>query len=510
MTTGPSNRDLVARWQQGDQRAAQVLVDRYLVRLTALARSRLSRKLARRLDAEDVVLSAWRSFFVATGRGRVTVPGDDNLWPILVTLTLRKLSRQAGRHQSERLDVDRDHSLSECHGWPTAVADDPSPAEAAALLDELEFLLAQLSPQDREIVSRRLRGDHPHEIAAEIGCSERTVRRAMQRFRSLAAARESEGTDTEGIRHSSPKHAQPRESNLRHPDPAPDSFYEGMQPTIAAGDVLLQEMIGQGGFGKVYRAFDRRHDRTVAVKFLRKSLWTDTRAVECLLRETQLVSKLSHKSIIRHHGWDRTASGAVFVVMDWIDGLDLLEVIRRRTIPIQDVVRYGLAIADALKSAHAAGVVHGDLSPSNVLLGGDDRVVLTDFGFARTKSQPGATPAGGTPGHLAPEQVSEAFGEIEQRTDVYGLGGLLYAMCTGQPPSSGTDVADILANVLSSRPPRAPRFTRGQIPRALEQIIMDCLQKEPTLRPNVIGEVKTRLKAVSSTVDSPTTERDNS
>ena len=92
-----SNAELLKLWKSGNQQAAQVLVDRYMLRLTALAQSRLSRLLARRLDADDIVLSAWRSFFVAANRSRLQVPDDDNLWPLLATLTLRKLHRQAQR-----------------------------------------------------------------------------------------------------------------------------------------------------------------------------------------------------------------------------------------------------------------------------------------------------------------------------------------------------------------------------------------------------------------------------
>lgn len=500
MPAEPSNRDLLARWRDGDHRAAQVLVDRYLARLTALARSRLSRKLARRLDAEDVVLSAWRSFFIATERGRITVPDDDNLWPLLVTLTLRKLRRQSAKHHSERRDIDREQSFGSESGWPFAIANDPSPDEAAALTDELEYLLALLAPQDRAIASRRLRGDEPMRIAAETGCSERTIRRAMQRFRKLAEARDAEPGEVAARRSASQHTGCSAGAGFRRAEWLSADAFAGLQPTISFDDVLLQRIVGQGGVGKVYRALDRRRDVLVAVKFLRKSFWTDHRAVESLLRETHLVSTLSHASIIRHYGWGRTAAGAVFVVMDWLDGGDLSDVIRRGTVPLADVLRYGLTVAEGVDAAHTAGVVHGDLTPSNVLLGSDGRIVLTDFGFATSRSFPDDVPRGGTPGYLAPEQVSDAFGKIDQRTDVYGLGGLLYALLAGQPPVLGADVPEILMHVLSSRPPSALRLFREQIPAGLERLILDCLQKEPADRPSSLRTVIRRLAEINRNV----------
>jgi hypothetical protein len=108
-----TNRELLAAWRSGDEFAATVLVRRYMARLTSLASSRLSKKLARRVDAEDVVLSAWRSFFVATGRNQVDVPDDDNLWPLLVTMTLRKLARQAARHSADRRSINAEENRAD-------------------------------------------------------------------------------------------------------------------------------------------------------------------------------------------------------------------------------------------------------------------------------------------------------------------------------------------------------------------------------------------------------------
>jgi len=117
MLEDASNQELLDAWRRGNHDAAALLVRRYMIRLTALARSRLSRKLARRIDGEDAVLSAWRSFFVAVEDGRITVPADDNLWPLLLTLTLRKLARHAARHTAQRRAVDDEQSLDQIRAW---------------------------------------------------------------------------------------------------------------------------------------------------------------------------------------------------------------------------------------------------------------------------------------------------------------------------------------------------------------------------------------------------------
>jgi RNA polymerase sigma factor (sigma-70 family) len=174
-------------WKSGNQQAAQVLVDRYMLRLTALAQSRLSRVLARRLDADDIVLSAWRSFFVAANRSRFQVPDDDNLWPLLATFTLRKLQRQAQRQLADRRDLGRERSMIDDDGWRALVSREPTPDDAAHLTYDIEALLARLEPTDREILMYRLQGDELEAVATRMKCSERTVRRAMQRIRMQLA-----------------------------------------------------------------------------------------------------------------------------------------------------------------------------------------------------------------------------------------------------------------------------------------------------------------------------------
>jgi RNA polymerase sigma-70 factor (ECF subfamily) len=180
MMDNPS-ADLVARWREGDEQAAQVLFQRYAERLLALARSRLSAKLARHLDPEDVVQSACRSFFIGARNGRYVLQRSGDLWRLLVAITLHKLQHQIERLSAGKRAVDRErHPESGPTGLAAqAVAREPTPAEAAALADTLELLLHGLDAVPCLMVQMRLEGYTIDEIAAAVRRSERTVRRIL-------------------------------------------------------------------------------------------------------------------------------------------------------------------------------------------------------------------------------------------------------------------------------------------------------------------------------------------
>ncbi|QDU28091.1 RNA polymerase sigma factor [Anatilimnocola aggregata] len=180
---------LLKRCEAGDSSAEQALFKRYVARLTLLARSRLSRRLASRVDPEDVVLSAYRSFFVAARHQHFDLQRSGDLWRLLVQITLAKVYDQAERHHAQRRDVRREvpaeDGTTASAGWLPAIARDPSPAEVAQAIDELERLLAALPEIGGQILQLRLQGYRQDEIAEQVGCSERTVRRWMERAGSL-------------------------------------------------------------------------------------------------------------------------------------------------------------------------------------------------------------------------------------------------------------------------------------------------------------------------------------
>jgi RNA polymerase sigma-70 factor (ECF subfamily) len=180
---------LVARWQGGDQQAAAALFQRYAQRLLALAHSRLSTKLAARVDPEDVVQSVCRSFFVAARAGRVVIERSGDLWPLLVAITLHKLRRQLEYHTADKRSVAAEHRAGDdcLYGIPAGLlAREPSPVEAVTLAEILESVLRGLDPVQRRIVELRLQGCSHAEIVAETHRSRATVQRVLDQVKEQA------------------------------------------------------------------------------------------------------------------------------------------------------------------------------------------------------------------------------------------------------------------------------------------------------------------------------------
>jgi RNA polymerase sigma factor (sigma-70 family) len=181
--------DLVARWQQGDQEAAAALFHRYAERLVALARSRLSTRLAPRFDPEDVVQSAYRSFFAGARAGRYELTHGADLWKLLVSITLHKLHHQVRRNTAGKRAVGREQSMMESDLTSEIaaqlLAQGPSPIEAVTLTDEVEQLMRQLAPLDRRVLEMRLQGYNLEEIAQQTRRSERTVSRTLERIKAI-------------------------------------------------------------------------------------------------------------------------------------------------------------------------------------------------------------------------------------------------------------------------------------------------------------------------------------
>jgi serine/threonine protein kinase len=272
----------------------------------------------------------------------------------------------------------------------------------------------------------------------------------------------------------------------------------GDWPAIPYSDLQLLNLIGAGGIAKLYRARWITEGRDVAVKFLRKRFWRNRPAVAGLMQEAQILRSIKHPQIVTLLGSGRTAKGAAFLVLPWIDGEDF-DAWRRRAQPdVNDIVTAMLSAMDAVAAAHGAGVVHCDLKPGNLLRDRDGRIFLTDFGFAHSlrTSEP-LFVRGGTAGFLAPEQCSDAFGEIERRTDVYGLGATLYALLCGRPPFVGRDLPDVLAQVVASQLPPPPSHFCAASPAWLDSLVLRCLNKEPAERFGSVEELIVQIRRYS-------------
>jgi eukaryotic-like serine/threonine-protein kinase len=403
-----SSAELLARFRRDDPGAADELFRRYAARLTALARSRLSRALSARVDPEDVVQSAYRSFFLLARDGEILLHESGDLWRLLVRVTLRKVYRNTRRHRADCRSIEREEAEFNEHE-AHALSREPTPLESAALIDELKSLLTPLDALQRRTLELRLQGHEVDSIAVEVGRSARTVRR------TLAAVGE--------------------ELTRRLSDPP------GEAGLLDYRDVLLHRQIGQGGMGKVYRATLRAGDIPVAVKLLRSPLRRH-RAVEPRFRaEAALLARLRHPGIVAVHGVGLLPDGGHFLVMELIDGSDLS---RQVSPTIADALRWVAEAADAIHHAHGQGVIHCDLKPSNLLLGADGHVRVSDFGLARSLTDKSIR--GGTTGFMAPEQI-DPDGVLSPRTDVFGLGAVLHSLLPECPIVEG-----ICARCRAARP----------------------------------------------------------
>jgi len=250
------------------------------------------------------------------------------------------------------------------------------------------------------------------------------------------------------------------------------------------GPYRVLEEVARGGMGVVFRA--RAADGTeVALKLLLAHRATDPRARKRFRREVEALARLSHPNVVAILGAGEH-EGAPWLALEFVEGESLDARLRQGPLPVWEALRLGQQLAQALSYVHSCGVLHRDLKPDNVLLRGG-QALLTDFGLVLDdqSSVSRVTVSGvfqGTPGYWAPEQ---ARGELERfgpRTDVYGLGAVLYACLTGRPPVQGTSLADFLQTVgFEETPP--PRALRPEVPQWLSDLCLRCLAPDPAGRP---------------------------
>ncbi len=280
--------------------------------------------------------------------------------------------------------------------------------------------------------------------------------------------------------------------------PPPSSL--NLPPGTAFGPYEVKVQLGSGGMGEVYRAFDPRLGRDVALKVIRRVLMDDDSALDRLLREATLASALNHPNIVTIYetgvvGTDR------YIAMELIEGSTLRQ-LAAQGLPLSRIVGIARQVAEALAVAHGAQIIHRDIKPDNVMVRPDGYVKLLDFGLARVQpdqygagsTDPGrmSTEAGlilGTIGYMAPEQ---ARGEaVAAEADVFSLGVVLYELVTGRHPFMAASQLGTL-NALMWETPEPPSLLNPELPRALDQLILESLQKDQRLRPGA-SEVMYRL-----------------
>jgi tRNA A-37 threonylcarbamoyl transferase component Bud32 len=266
-------------------------------------------------------------------------------------------------------------------------------------------------------------------------------------------------------------------------------------PLFSDRDILLRRMIGAGRTGKVYQAWQHSSSREIAVKFLRKSLLHQRGVVERFVGEARTIAKLRHPNIVGIHGLGRTPGGSCFLIMDLVDGPNLAILGKSRTISVGEATRWAIQMCQALEHAHARGIIHCDLKPANILLDDRGSIRVTDFGLARslTEQTPWTAEIEGTAPFMAPEQASRCWGPIDTRTDIYGVGAVLYTLLTGRPPWVGRRLPDILADVVSAATVVPATSLRPDLPGPIVEICRKCLSKPPEDRYRTVQDLRAAL-----------------
>jgi len=260
------------------------------------------------------------------------------------------------------------------------------------------------------------------------------------------------------------------------------------------GRFEIVRLLGSGGMGAVYLARDEQLGEQVALKVVAGLGLLDPSATERLRREASTARKISHPNVVRLHDIGEE-HGLLFLSMEYVAGESLAaRLTRLGAIPAAQLRPIAEQLCDGLAAAHAAGVIHRDLKPGNVLIAGDRTAKIIDFGIARPVAGAGMTATNmviGTPEYMAPEQVRG--GLVDARTDIYALGAVLYHALTGRPPFSGpSPIAVGLAHCQD--PVTPPRQLRPDIPPGWEALVLRALDKDPSRRFQSASELRDALR----------------
>jgi serine/threonine protein kinase len=265
----------------------------------------------------------------------------------------------------------------------------------------------------------------------------------------------------------------------------------------------IESKLGQGGMGVVYKGWDNFLERPVAIKVLLADKIPDPSSKQRFIQEARAASALNHPGIVTIHDI-RSDAGTDFIVMEYVEGKTLDELIGAKGLRPAQALRYALQVADALAKAHEAGILHCDLKPSNIIVTDDEqRTKILDFGLAQLLEPAGSSPdsttlsaeavVAGTAEYMSPEQVEGR--KLDARSDIFSFGSVLYQMVTGRKPFTGDSKISILSKIVSEEPTAPGQLSEHSSPE-LERIILRCLRKDPARRYQTTAELRIALEDV--------------
>jgi serine/threonine protein kinase len=259
----------------------------------------------------------------------------------------------------------------------------------------------------------------------------------------------------------------------------------------------ILEKLGEGGMGVVYKAQDTKLDRIVALKFLSKHLLCDSEAKTRFAHEAKAASALNHPNISTIYEIDEV-EGECFICMEYVEGKSIKELIKEKALSIQEILDISIQVAEGLNVAHKKGIVHRDIKSDNIMLTDEGLVKIMDFGLAKLKGVSKLTKTGttlGTMQYMSPEQVQGI--EVDQRSDIFSFGVVLYEMITGQLPFKDEHEAAIIYSILNETPEPLARYKSG-VSAELQSIISKALAKDKGLRYQHADELAADLKRLTS------------
>ncbi|MGI8979565.1 MAG: protein kinase domain-containing protein [Pirellulaceae bacterium] len=279
------------------------------------------------------------------------------------------------------------------------------------------------------------------------------------------------------------------------PTRTPSTSAGAVHPTDFGEYEILGE-IARGGMGVVYKARQRRLNRTVALKMILAGQLASDTDISRFYTEAEAAAQLDHSGIVPIYEVGQHGSQHFFS-MAYIDGQSLQDRLKQGPLPPREAAELLTQVADAVEFAHSKGIVHRDLKPHNILLDADGKPKVTDFGLAkRLDSGDDLTNTGdvlGTPSFMAPEQAEGKSHQLGRLVDVYSLGAVLYATLTGRPPFQAASLAEVLRQVIQQEPV-APKLLNGATPQDLDTICLKCLHKDPQRRYTSCGELHADLQ----------------